>query len=68
MTVYRYICENTIEERIDRILREKQQLFDELVDNVTIDPGALLGEKEIFGLFGLEPPKRPSPRAEEALA
>lgn len=68
VTVYRYICEGTIEERIDRILREKQQLFDELVDNVTIDPGALLGQKEIFGLFGLEPPKRPSPKAEEVLA
>ena len=68
VTVYRYICEGTIEERIDQILREKQQLFDELVDNVTIDPGALLGEKEIFGLFGLEPPKRPSPKSEEVLA
>jgi SNF2 family DNA or RNA helicase len=58
VTVYRYICENTIEERIDRILREKQALFDEYVDQVSIDPGKLLGEKEIFGLFGLEPPRR----------
>jgi SNF2 family DNA or RNA helicase len=34
VTVYKYICEETIEERIDGILREKQALFDELVDDV----------------------------------
>lgn len=58
VTVYRYICENTIEERIDQILRTKRHLFDKYVDKVSIDPGKLLGEKEIFGLFGLEPPPR----------
>ncbi len=67
VTVYRYICENTIEERIDRILREKQNLFDQYVDHVTIDPGKLLGEKEIFGLFGLEPPPRGSGSTTEEL-
>jgi SNF2 family DNA or RNA helicase len=68
VTVYRYVCEQTIEERIDRILRDKQALFDELVDHVTIDPGRLLGEKEIFGLFGLTPPARRAGAAEETLA
>jgi SNF2 family DNA or RNA helicase len=68
VTVYRYICANTIEERIDRILREKQHLFAEYVDKVTIDPGKLLGEKEIFGLFGLEPPPRGGGSATEELA
>lgn len=68
VTVYRYICENTIEERIDRILRQKQHLFDEYVDQVSIDPGKLLGEREIFGLFGLEPPPRGGGSAEEKLA
>lgn len=67
VTVYRYICEGTIEERIDRILREKQHLFDQYVDRVTIDPGKLLGEKEIFGLFGLEPPARSSGTVSETL-
>jgi SNF2 family DNA or RNA helicase len=67
VTVYRYICEGTIEERIDRILREKQQLFDQYVDQVSIDPGKLLGEKEIFGLFGLEPPPRAARPAIEEL-
>ncbi len=68
VTVYRYICENTIEERIHRILREKQHLFDEYVDQVSIDPGKLLGEREIFGLFGLEPPPRGGGSAKEELA
>ncbi len=52
VTVYRSICENTIEERIHRILQAKQHLFDEYVDQVTIDPGRLFGEREIFGLLG----------------
>jgi len=68
VTVYRYICEDTIEERIHRILQEKQYLFDEYVDKVTIDPGKLFGEKEIFGLLGLEPPLRGGGTAMEELA
>lgn len=68
VTVYRYVCVGTIEERIDQILRAKQHLFDEYVDQVSIDPGKLLGEKEIFGLFGLEPPPRGGGHALEELA
>jgi hypothetical protein len=53
--VYKYTCEGTIEERIDRILREKQSLFDEIVDDVSIDLKARLSAEELFGLFGLTP-------------
>jgi hypothetical protein len=56
VTVYRYICEGTIEERIDAVLRQKQALFDRLVDDVTIDLRRNLTQDELFGLFGLEPP------------
>ncbi|OGW57305.1 MAG: hypothetical protein A3D21_08045 [Nitrospirae bacterium RIFCSPHIGHO2_02_FULL_42_12] len=56
VNVYKYICEGTIEERIDKILQEKQLLFDELVDDVTIDLKAKLTSEELFGLFGLTPP------------
>ena len=52
--VFKYSCINTIEERIDRILAEKQELFDELVDDVTIDLGKALSADQLFGLFGLE--------------
>ena len=54
--VYTYICENTIEERIDAVLQDKQRLFDEVVDGVSLDLRALLDERELFGLFGLTPP------------
>jgi SNF2 family DNA or RNA helicase len=56
--VYRYVLEGTIEERIDNILREKQLLFDELVDDVSIDLKSLLSSEELFGLFGLRPPEQ----------
>jgi SNF2 family DNA or RNA helicase len=58
VTVYKYVCEDTIEERIDRILRAKQALFDELVDDVSIDLRTRLSREELFGLFDLEPPRR----------
>ena len=54
--VFKYSCVNTIEERIDRILEQKQDLFDELVDDVSIDLTAALSARELFGLFGLEAP------------
>ena len=57
VTVFRYTCNDTIEERIERLLLEKQNLFDEIVDDVSIDLdiSARLGADELFGLFGLEP-------------
>ncbi len=56
VTVVKYTCLGTIEERIDRILSEKQQLFDETIDDVSIDVGSSLTRDELFGLFDLAPP------------
>ncbi len=53
--VYIYTCEDTIEERIERILQEKQTLFDDLVDDISIDLQSKLTAEELFGLFGLIP-------------
>ncbi|MEI6621260.1 MAG: DEAD/DEAH box helicase [Actinomycetes bacterium] len=53
VTCYRYTIENTVEERIDQILRSKQQLFDTIVDDVSLDLTATLSREEIFSLFGL---------------
>jgi SNF2 family DNA or RNA helicase len=53
VNVFKYLCENTIEERIDQILRRKQAFFDELVDDVTLDLRAKLTEGELLGLFDL---------------
>lgn len=58
VNVYKYIIEGTIEERIEKILKEKQLLFDELVDGISIDLKSKLSSEELFGLFGLIPPER----------
>ncbi len=39
--------------RIDRILERKQGLFDQLIDDVSLDLSASLSRDELFGLFGL---------------
>jgi SNF2 family DNA or RNA helicase len=57
VTVYRYICSDTIEERIDAVLREKRKLFQSVVDDVSLDITSTLSESEIFGLFGLRGPR-----------
>jgi len=54
--IYRYTCERTIEERIEEILQQKQALFDEYVDDVTLDLSRALTREELFGLFGLRAP------------
>ena len=54
--VFKYSCVNTIEERIDRILERKQELFNELVDDVSIDLSTVLTSGELFSLFGLGSP------------
>ncbi len=59
VNVYAYVCEDTIEERTEKILREKQALFDEIVDDATIDLASHLTSDELFGLFGLQPAGKP---------
>ena len=56
VNVIKYSCTGTIEERIDAILKRKQDLFDQLIDDVSLNLSARLSSEEIFGLFGLEPP------------
>jgi SNF2 family DNA or RNA helicase len=65
VTVYKYLCTDTIEERIDAVLRSKQALFDEVVDDVSLDLERHLSPRELFGLFGLEPPATPPGRSAE---
>lgn len=58
VTVYRYLCADTIEERIDAKLREKRRIFQDVVEDTSLDIASALTEAELFGLFGL-----PAPRA-----
>ncbi len=61
VTVYRYTCANTIEERIEDILEEKRELFLEVVDDIGLDVSQALSKAELFGLFGLEVPEDSPP-------
>jgi SNF2 family DNA or RNA helicase len=54
VTVYSYRCVDTIEQRIDEILRAKQALFDDVVDGVCLDVSRLLSRRDLLGLFGLD--------------
>lgn len=58
VTVFKYVCEGTIEERIQQLLAAKQQLFNEVIDDVSLDVASRLTRAELFGLFGLEVPMR----------
>ncbi len=54
VNVIKYTCEDTIEERIDTILQQKQALFDDLIDDVSLDLSTRLNRAELMGLFGLD--------------
>jgi SNF2 family DNA or RNA helicase len=53
VNVYTYTCEQTIEERIELLLQRKRRLFQEVVDDVTLDLASMLNSSELLGLFGL---------------
>ncbi len=53
VNVIKYSCVGTIEERIDKVLEHKQDLFDQLIDDVSLDLSAQLNREELWGLFGL---------------
>jgi SNF2 family DNA or RNA helicase len=55
VSVYRYLCTATIEERINAILATKRQLFTDLVEGAGLDLQRVFTRAELFGLFGLLP-------------
>ena len=54
ISVFKYSCVGTIEERIDELLERKQRLFDDIVDDVSLDLGAQLSLEDLYSLFGLK--------------
>ena len=66
--------ENTIEERIYKILQDKRQLFGEVIDSLAVqgEDGTGLSKEELFGLFDLTPPRgereKKKPTVEHLLA
>jgi len=57
VTVTRFLTAGTIEERIDRILSEKRELFRAVFDASSPEGNLGLSRDEILGLFNLEYPK-----------
>ena len=60
VTVTRFVAADTIEQRIDQVLREKRELFDSIFSDV--EPSSSqsgLTHDEIFGLFKLRSPQGP---------
>ena len=56
VNVIKYSCIGTIEERIDNILENKRELFNQLIDDVSMDLSAQMNSDELFGMFGLKRP------------
>jgi SNF2 family DNA or RNA helicase len=59
VTVMRYLMLDTIEERIDRILQEKRDLFDIIFSGAEGRRKLGLTQDELFGLFQLKCPSGP---------
>jgi SNF2 family DNA or RNA helicase len=59
VTVSRFLTVDTIEERIDRILEEKRELFDTIFSGATGPQKLGLTQQELFGLFQLKCPGGP---------
>lgn len=57
--VTRFICKDTVEERIDRVLREKRELFAAVLgEGDNTNASLSLNASEIFGLFDLKAPAK----------
>ena len=53
VNVFKYTCLDTIEARIEQILRRKRELFADVVDDVSLDISSRLTQSELLELFGL---------------
>jgi SNF2 family DNA or RNA helicase len=59
VTVTRFLALDTIEQRIDQVLREKRELFDTIFSDAEPQRALGLTHQEIFGLFKLQCPSGP---------
>jgi SNF2 family DNA or RNA helicase len=57
VTVIRFLASGTIEERINRVLQEKRDLFNAIFDDSLAGSKRGLSRDEIFGLFNLKFPE-----------
>ena len=57
VTVTRFLSANTIEERIDEVLRRKRDLFDTILSQAEAPAATGLTQEDLFALFRLAPPR-----------
>jgi SNF2 family DNA or RNA helicase len=57
VTVTRFLAANTIEERIDEVLRRKRDLFDTILSQALAPASSGLTAEDLFALFKLAPPR-----------
>lgn len=53
VTVFRYLCVKTIEERVDELIRLKRDLFEQIIEPVSLDPRRFT-KKELLALLIVE--------------
>ncbi len=63
VTVTRFLSANTIEERIDEVLRRKRDLSDTILSQAEAPAASGLTQDDLFALFKLVPPRSASLRA-----
>jgi len=54
---YQLWTEDTVEERVYQVLQTKQNMYDDIIDSLARDGTSRLTEEELFGIFGLRPPR-----------
>jgi SNF2 family DNA or RNA helicase len=63
VTVTRFLSANTIEERIDEVLRRKRDLSDTILSQAEAPAASGLTQEDLFALFKLAPPRPAATRA-----
>ena len=63
VTVTRFLSANTIEERIDEVLRRKRDLSDTILSQAEAPAASGLTQEDLFALFKLVPPRSAAIRA-----
>ncbi|MFM7043389.1 MAG: DEAD/DEAH box helicase, partial [Planctomycetaceae bacterium] len=68
VTVTRFLAAETIEERIDEVLRRKRDLFEQILSQADTPAASGLTAEELFALFRLVPPRRDNETEDPAIA
>jgi SNF2 family DNA or RNA helicase len=68
VTVTRFLSVDTIEERIDEVLRRKRDLSETILSQAEAPAASGLTAEDLFALFRLAPPQRSMHRGSDTAA